>query len=173
MTFTEAVHTWQTYYLLLGGAAATLAGLLFIGLSPNLNVAHINENVGVQSWTTQTFANFIHLFLISILFLIPDQTPVGLGIPLLLLSLLGIYDVGNLLRRVYLKQHRLRTLGLIARFMLPLGAFAVLAVCAVLVLNQQLEAFIGLVGMEVILILSSTRNVWDLMFNLRARYLQD
>ena len=45
MTFAETVQTWQTYYLLIGGAAATLAGLLFIGLSLNLEVLRNGESI--------------------------------------------------------------------------------------------------------------------------------
>ena len=64
----------------------------------------------MQGWTTQTFANFIHLLLISVFFLIPDQTPNGLGIPLLFLGLLGVYDIINLLWRIYRKQHHVGAL---------------------------------------------------------------
>jgi len=168
MTFAETVQTWQTYYLLIGGAAATLAGLLFIGLSLNLEVLRNGESIRVQGWTTQTFANFIHLLLISVFFLIPNQTPNGLGIPLLFLGLLGVYDIINLLWRIYRKQHHVGASKIISHFVLPLIAFIVLTVCAILLLNQQMEALAWLVAVVVLLFFSSTRNVWDLMVNLRV-----
>ena len=43
-----------------------------------------------------------------------------------------------------------------------------LTVCAILLLNQQMEALAWLVAVVVLLFFSSTRNVWDLMVNLRV-----
>jgi hypothetical protein len=39
-TFSQALSEWTAFYALMGGAAATLLGLLFVAVSVRLNIFH-------------------------------------------------------------------------------------------------------------------------------------
>ena len=41
--FADALDQWTTYFALMGGAAATLLGLLFVAVSLRLNIFHRRE----------------------------------------------------------------------------------------------------------------------------------
>ena len=50
MTYADALQSWRDFYVTAGAAAATLVGLLFVGLSLHIQVvvAHADVPVSVQ-----------------------------------------------------------------------------------------------------------------------------
>jgi hypothetical protein len=91
-TFTQAVEGWHDFYLLIGTAAATLVGLLFVGLSLNIDVITREANADLRVLAAQAFTNFLNVVMLAVLFLIPRQVPPGLGLPLLGISGYGLYE---------------------------------------------------------------------------------
>ncbi len=88
--FTQAIEGWHDFYLMIGTAAATLIGLLFVSLSLNVDVITREANADLRVLATQTFTSFIVL-MFAVLFLIPHQVPEGLGLPLLGVGGYGLY----------------------------------------------------------------------------------
>jgi hypothetical protein len=76
---------WHDFFVMLGGAAAVLTGLVFVALSLNLDallpdVTHRARSIG-------TLTNFGGIFVISAVALMGDQTHVSIGIAWLLVSI--------------------------------------------------------------------------------------
>src|SRR5438046_4109918 len=88
-TFDQALSTWQGFYTYLGAVSATLLGLLFVAVSLRLNLFTQQQVRDVRDFAFLTFGTFFGLILVAALFLIPHQSRVGLGLPLMLLGLVG------------------------------------------------------------------------------------
>src|SRR5512135_2035878 len=90
--FAMAVATWHDFYLMVGTAAATLIGLLFVSLSLNLDLITRTVNADLRDLATHTFGDFMSVLMFAVVFLIPDQVPLGLGLPLLGIGAYGLYN---------------------------------------------------------------------------------
>ena len=53
--FSQALADWTAFYALMGGAAATLLGLLFVAVSVRLNIFHQREVADVRDFAAFTF----------------------------------------------------------------------------------------------------------------------
>jgi len=58
-TFAQAVAGWADYYHVIGDVAAALIGLLFVGLSLNVDLILMKSNADLRILATQTFASFL------------------------------------------------------------------------------------------------------------------
>lgn len=90
LSFSETVGQWKDFYLLLGTAGATLLGLLFVALSLRLNIFHQAEVADVRDFAAQVFGNFLGVVLISLVLLMPDARPAGVGLPLIAFGTIGV-----------------------------------------------------------------------------------
>jgi len=91
-TFVQSVEYWHDFYIMIGTAAATLMGLLFVSLSINAEKVAPKGNKDLRVLAAQTFTSFICMLLFAVLFLIPKQGPLGLGIPLLGIDAIGLFN---------------------------------------------------------------------------------
>jgi hypothetical protein len=119
--FTQAVEGWHDFYLMVGTAAATLVGLLFVSLSLNVDMITREENADLRVLAAQTFTSFISVLMFAVLFLIPRQEPQGLGLPLLGIGGYGLYKTVHELLETRRKRPRAWDRGSVARrFAVPL-----------------------------------------------------
>jgi hypothetical protein len=161
--FAQIVSEWETFYLLVGTAAATLTGLLFVAASIHVEVFRREAFADLQHFAALTFNCYFYTLVISILFLIPGLSPLGLGIPLLVLGLLGAGNViMQRLRARRAAQGRSGT-SLAPRFVIPTLCLSALAVLAVGVLFQISQSLYGLVVVIVFLLGSASVNAWTLL----------
>ncbi len=166
--FAQAVDSWHDFYLMIGTAAATLLGLLFVSLSLNADVITRKENADLRALATHTFGSFLSVLMFAVLFLIPSQGPLGLGLPLLGIAGYGSYStVSNLLRTRGKAPRAWGRGGVARRFAVPLLCYGILIVIAVSVLQGRTSGLYSLVPVMILLILSASRNAWDLLLRLR------
>lgn len=79
-------HDWEGFYTAQAAAAAALAGLLFVGISINLET--IVTSMRLIRRALEAFVLFAQILLVSALVLIPDVSRVALG-----WGLLGMFAV--------------------------------------------------------------------------------
>jgi hypothetical protein len=90
--FALAVERWNNFYMLAGSAAFTLLGLIFVAVSINIDlIAKPQKSEDLKAFAGQILANFLAIMIITLLFMIPRQTPIGLGIPLLFIGLVEMW----------------------------------------------------------------------------------
>ena len=170
MGFSEGVQSWHDFYLMLGAAAATLAGLLFVGLSLHIRV--VVSHPDVRALARVTLTDFIVIVLIALAVLAPENDSIGLfywmvslGVTsLVLIARPALSGIGRSGRRAI----GLRTL--VARF--GLSAFAFVAVAGTGVLfatGDYRDGLIGLVPVAVLLLIVAVRNTWDLLVTIADR----
>ncbi|HXY71872.1 MAG TPA: hypothetical protein VEM41_04965 [Actinomycetota bacterium] len=78
---------WESLFVATLGAAAALAGLLFVALS--INLARIMSFQSLPGRAGETIAMLLEALIVSALVLVPGQSPRTLGIELLVLGIVG------------------------------------------------------------------------------------
>jgi hypothetical protein len=76
---------WEAFFTAQLTAAATLAGLLFVGVS--LNLAKILDNPSLPGRALSGFYLLLANLIVASLMLVPDQPPVAIGLEILLIGL--------------------------------------------------------------------------------------
>jgi hypothetical protein len=167
-TFTQAVEGWHDFYLMIGTAAATLVGLLFVSLSLNVDMITREANTDLRELATHTFGNFMSVLMFAVLFLIPHQVPQGLGLPLLGIGGYGLYNTVSHFLETRRKSPRAWGVGGVGlRFVVPSLCFVTLMIIAVSVLLGQTGGLYWLVPVMILLTVAASRNAWDLLLRLR------
>lgn len=154
--FAQSVGSWQVFYLMVGTAAATLIGLLFIGISLHIDRMRSSETRELLLLGGLTFNSFFYVLLFAIFFLIPGPTPTALGAELFLLGTLGLVSGLIQFNRAW------KTVE-VWRFVIPLVALIAVLVISLTVFAGQTGGFYWLVIVMVVLLVSASRNAWDFL----------
>src|SRR6476660_7484063 len=93
--FHVVAEPWHDFYLTAGAAAATLIGLLFVGLSINLDSFTAEEGTSLRLLAEQAFANLIYVLLIALFVLIPSPESLSLTIELAIVGVFGVIRVAR------------------------------------------------------------------------------
>lgn len=163
--FSARISEWQVFYSALAGVSATLAGLLFVSLSLNVDRLLDRRFAATRELAFHAFTNFLYLVLFALLFLIPRQKPIGVGVPLLVLAAMAFAQTWRARRSARAagerapERLRLYRLSLIVYGALILGALLAMR-GAVLVLHL-------LVGLMIWLLAWAARLAWDLLLSFR------
>lgn len=153
---------WHDFYLIAGAAAATLVGLLFVGLSLHLRIVVSRDEV--RSLARVTLANFGLLLLVS-LFIVVPQGHVAAANELIFSGALTLALTGpSVAAAARSGTTTLHWLRLIVRFGLSVLAYVGVLVAGIAVANNSYAtAFHLLVAVTAALIVVSLRNSWDLL----------
>jgi hypothetical protein len=84
--FSQALTDWTAFYTLMGGAAATLLGLLFVSISVRLNIFHQRQVADVRDFVAFTFGTFLVAIAVAGLTITPHAHRFSLALSLLLVS---------------------------------------------------------------------------------------
>jgi modulator of FtsH protease len=81
---------WQSFYTALAATSATLAGLLFVALSFNLELLGRAEHEHTHRTASHAFATFLYVLLIALVLLMPHATRAELVVTLAVVGLVGL-----------------------------------------------------------------------------------
>ena len=109
--FLQIVDGWHDFYHVIGDASAALIGLLFVSLSLNADVIIKKSNRDLLILAGQTFMSYFCVLMYAIIFLIPNQGPRGLGLPMLGINLVVLGVSIDRIRRLRKKHSRSLLLG--------------------------------------------------------------
>jgi hypothetical protein len=142
------IDQWHEFFVMVGGGAAVLAGLVFIAMADNVkaivcDITHKSRAIG-------TLAGFTSVFVICGLVLMADQDLLVVGIEWLIVAgaALGIYLFGVFQSK---KQGRgLKATGLTRRVLIGSSLYALQMVGAVvMILNNTWGLYIASVAMVI------------------------
>ncbi len=159
--FTQTLHEWQNYYTLLGGASATLIGLMFVAASLGTSLINDDDDPKVRTFITPTVIYFSLALLLSVLMNVPVQTQQTLVAQFAVVGLVGAwYSLSHLPRLRGFYRHD--GLGLwIWNLVLPLCA-AVLLIGAALGLTRFLsEGLTAAAAGVLIFVMLGIHNAWS------------
>jgi hypothetical protein len=97
-TFAQALAEWTAFYALMGGAAATLLGLLFVAVSVRLNIFHQRQVADVRDFAAFTFGTFLVAIAVAGLALAPHAHRFSLALSLLLVSIAAFVAIAWIAR---------------------------------------------------------------------------
>jgi hypothetical protein len=158
------LNDWQNFYMIMGTAAATLAGLMFVattllaGLNPHVETA----NAGISAFNTPTVVQFCAVLLLAGIFSAPWQTFSTISL------LLGLLSAGMVVYQIIVMQRMLRmphyqsTLEDWLWYMvLPFMADILFIVAAILLSTNPSLALYLVSSALMMLLLIGIRNAWD------------
>lgn len=167
MAYTEVASNLRDFYILAGTSAATLVGLLFVGLSLHLRIVIAASEV--RSLARVTLANFGAVLFVSLLMVITEDRPaaglqlIGAGLVSLIITAPALIAAAGTEGRTLKMQGRDRA-RLVLRFGLSSAGYGAIIGAGALLLLSLISAFeVVLVAAIVILLVVSLRNTWDLL----------
>jgi hypothetical protein len=170
MSFADQIATWQAFFTTVAGLAATLAGLLFVGLGLNPRIMAPDGTPGMRVLAAQTFHHFLVLLVIALVALAPTETARPLAITLLVVGVQGIVRVVLDLRRAR-RDHdpRWGFLQALTRSVWSAVAYALCLWLAVDLWDGVTEALGNIVIVVILLLLHVSINCWDLLAAIGAQ----
>jgi hypothetical protein len=164
LSFQDTLQGWHDFYVTSGAASATLAGLLFVGLSLHLRIVVTHPEV--RSVARITLSNYFVILVVSLFLLTPTNEPRLTGAELVLVSAVTIALMTPISIRG-IRERRAQTLPLrvlIWRFGLSMLGYISLGVMGLLIYSGNTDDALGwLVGTIAVLLLVAVRNTWDLL----------
>lgn len=165
--FVETVESWHDFYMLTGSAAATLIGLIFVAVSLHIDViATAKKSSDISTLARQTFSNFIYILSFAFIYMVPSDTPFGIGVPLLSLGLIGIVQTARLYRSFGFRdksRDRIFKTSQLWRTLLIPNTICFLAFVAADILQGNTRYLSWMVLVIIWLLISATENTWNLM----------
>jgi hypothetical protein len=161
----QPLQRWHDFYLLVGGAAATLVGLMFLAISLGSQLITPQQTEGLRVFVTPTVIHFIYVLAIAMVSVIPTLTRTPLG---MLLVFAGLFSIGRTCAAVPYVRQQFRE-GFIDRsdwfwyVVTPLLSYLMLVGTGASLLLGASQALSGLAVATLVLLVSGIRNAWDMV----------
>jgi hypothetical protein len=166
-TFSEALRSWQNFYFMTGGAAATLAGLMFVALSLGTHLIGDTTRHLFNIFVTPSVIYFVSVLLLSAVMLIPAETPVIVAAILLPGGAVGMGMAAYYVRHLIRAAGEYQDFGVadwLAQVVLPLvGYLLILAAGAGFATDEWRLALMGLWLAPAALLICAIANTWSLV----------
>jgi hypothetical protein len=160
----ELLKDWHDFYMLIGGAAATLVGLTFVAASIGAGSLTQDHEAGVNAFITPTVVHFSAVLFACLLIVAPFESATVLATVLFIESVIGIaYSI-----RVWLTMRRhgfAASVDFADRVwyaLAPIVGYVVLA-AATIVHGARAQASLVMFACGLgLLLLAGIRNAWDM-----------
>ena len=156
--------SWQDFYVIIGTAAATLTGLMFvvITLIVQLRVQVSSPRSGIAVFSTPNVFHFGAALLVAALLSAPWQALWNAGLLLGLSGLWGMIYVVNVLRRARRQTDYQPVLeDWLWHTLFPLVSYTGLVVAAIVLPGHPAPALFGIGAVTLLLLFIGIHNAWD------------
>jgi len=100
MTLLQALRDWQSFYVVTGGAAAALVGLMFVAVSLGSHLVTDEQMEGIRTYVNPTLFHFVVAFVIACAILVPTHSLVSLSVIIGLVSVIGLWQSVRVVQRM-------------------------------------------------------------------------
>jgi hypothetical protein len=163
--FIQALHDWQNFYFMIGGASATLIGLMFVAVSLGADLPSATDEAGVTAFVTPMLIHFGSVLTISAVMLIPTFRLMSLGIALVVVG--AVFTLYSLWIRQQFISHpnspNYSKSDWKWYVYFPIIGDVLVMVAALWLLSGSTDALNVLPVAVGVLLVVSVRNTWDLM----------
>jgi Ca2+/Na+ antiporter len=163
------MQAWHDLYEMLGGAAATLLGLLFVSMSLNAEIILGPGHTHSRRLAEQAFQNYICVLVISLLALFPAMSTSSFGQSILWVTLFWglwvLYRMYQVMTAPPSQESRVRSLR---RFLSSFAGFGCLIFAGISMMLGNVETLTAAIGVMLLLI-SATVVSWELLINVAAQ----
>jgi hypothetical protein len=160
----ELLRAWRDFHTLIGAAAATLVGLMFVAASIGAGVFTRAHQAGIRSFLSPTVAHFSAVLFISLFATLPIQSWNSLGILLILSGLIGLGYALWIWRRM-VHHGIIGTIDIIDRLwyaLLPIAGYLLVIAAGVGLCERDAMSLAVLAAALILLLLIGIRNAWDM-----------
>jgi hypothetical protein len=160
----DALRDWHDFYVLIGTAAATLVGLMFVAASIGATYYNVEREAALRAFLTPTVLHFAAVLITCLIVIAPSHTNLSLGIALATGSVLGLgysLRVWVMVRQRHFEIDREDQLWYL---LAPVTSYLLMAVAAGLTVSSP-ASLVGLdllAGSLVLLLVLGIRNAWDM-----------
>ncbi len=163
--FSQQIQQWELFFATVAGASATLMGLIFLSLSLKLDVLRQVKNRRIRQIAWQTFSNFFFLIMFALVLLVPEQTPIGLSLPILIICVVAI---GITVSQAVRAHSIVSAPSYFVSDSVPsLVAYLGLVVVTLLLLQGVMQSLVWLLPVVIVLLAIAVRNAWTLLVGTR------
>lgn len=161
----QPLQRWHDFYLLVGGAAATLAGLVFVAISLGSRLITQQSVPALRVFVTPTIIHFIYVLVIATVVVTPAVRRTPLGI---LLVLVGLLSFGRVLGTIpFLRRQRgenvLDAQDWAWYVAVPSAAYLLFVATGIALLRGTGRALEELALASIMLLVNGIRNAWDMV----------
>jgi len=164
----ELIAPWHDFFILIGTAAATLIGAMFVVVSIGIGILSRDRSIAIRVFLSTTVVHLSTVFFGCVLAMVPVLTPRSQAI---IAGVAGVAGIGYSLHVIWgFSQHRGTVLSdwfWYAAF--PLVAYAVLVMAAGLGLDDTAEGLDLFAAVLTVLLVAGMRNAWDMLVYLVTR----
>jgi hypothetical protein len=164
--FATAAATWQNFYLLVGTAAATLIGLMFVAVTFGASMVSSQSATSARAFLDPPFTHFVTVLFASCLMLIPTMRSTLLGALLVAVTLLRAVALVGIARRMRQAHQRYSDVELsdwLMGVVLPAASYAGLVATGGAFFAGWAEAFNGLAVVVILVLLLGIFGAWELI----------
>jgi len=156
------LREWESFYVILGSAAAALIGLQFVVLTLIAERPPVDASAAGAAFATPTIVHFGATLLISTLACAPWQTMTHAAVPWGIVGAAGAGYAFVVARRMRLqKAYQPQLEDWLYNVLFPLVAYVVLLVSVFMAGNHTPEALFGVAGAALGLLFVGIHNAWD------------
>ena len=160
----EALREWHDFYILVGTAAATLVGLMFVAASIGSGFYNVNHEAGLRAFVTPTVVHFAAILVACLLIVAPAQSWQSLGLLLFVEGVIGVAYTGRVI--LHMRRHGFtRSVDVTDRIwyaLTPVAGYAIILASAVALALQARPSLLVLAIGLAVLLLAGIRNAWDM-----------
>ena len=163
--FIHLAATWRDFYLLVGTAAATLLGLMFVAVTFGASFVSAEASETARAFLDPTFMHFVQVLLTACAFVSPSMSPTLLGALLVVAGIIRISSLRSVYRQMRAAHERHNDLEVddwISGIVVPLVAhIALIGTGAGLLMGRP--AFAWLAGVTVVVLVTGIYSAWELL----------
>jgi hypothetical protein len=158
----ELIAPWHDFFVLIGTAAATLIGAMFVVVSIGIGFLSRDRSLAIRVFLTTTVVHLSTVLFGCMLTLVPVLTPRSQAI---IAGIAGLVGVGYSVHVIWgFRQHRGTVLSDWFWYaVFPLAAYGVVAVAAGLGLYDTTEGLDLFAAVLTALLVAGIRNAWDML----------
>lgn len=158
----KLMEEWHDFYMLIGTAAATLIGLMFVSASVGGGYMTEERRPGIRAFFSPTIFHFAAALVTCLVVLAPTQSWTSLGGLLLAWGLIGFGYAGWVWRHMARRGFEIDGEDRLWYALAPVACHLLVALAAGLLLLRSPAAVYLLGATLVLLLLVSIRNAWDI-----------
>ncbi len=164
--FSEATASWQAFYMLVGEAAATLIGLMFVAITFGSSLVRPETSQTARAFLDPVFGHFAQVLFTACLVVVPTMRPVVLAALLFLVAILRLVALARIARHTLEASRRSNDIELsdwASGVVVPFLAYLALGTSAVAFVEWLPLAFIILAASTLLTLFNGLYCAWELM----------
>jgi hypothetical protein len=166
----DLIEDWHDFDLMVGTAAATLVGLMFVAASIGASIYTEKNRAGMEAFISPTVVHFTSVLVLALFALIPTHEWLTLaGLLALVGAAGGIYSANLWLQLFVRRRFDVDIVDRLFYAALPLLGYVLLLLAAFFLLRQSEAGLDLLAAAQITLLLAGIRNAWDMMMWIAIR----